>query len=50
MLRCLDQRIRSVDRVVNQFVRLSVGRDRYYTWRELGEITLLDKNVIMNIG
>lgn len=42
-------------RVINKYVDPIMRRQfgisvRYYTWNELGTITLLDKNVIMNIG
>ncbi len=36
-----------IDPIMRKEFRISV---KYYTWDELGEITLLDKNVIMNVG
>jgi hypothetical protein len=46
-----DQWKRAVNGYVDPIMRRKFGISiKYYTWDELGEITLLDKNVIMNIG
>jgi hypothetical protein len=46
-----DQWKRAVNGYVDPIMRKKFGISiKYYTWDELGEITLLDKNVIMNIG
>ena len=37
----------NIDPIMRKKFGISI---KYYTWDELGEITLLDKNVIMNIG
>ena len=42
---------RAINKYVDPIMRRQFGISvRYYTWNELGTITLLDKNVIMNIG
>ena len=42
---------RAVNNYIDPIMRRKFGISvRYYTWDQLGEITLLDKNVIMNIG
>ena len=42
---------RTVNRYIDPIMRKKFGISiKYYTWDELGEITLLDKNVIMNVG
>ena len=46
-----DQWKRAVNGYIDPIMRRKFGISiKYYTWDELGEITLLDKNVIMNIG
>jgi hypothetical protein len=41
----------AINRYIDPLMRKKFGISiRYYTWDELGEITLLDKNVIMNVG
>jgi hypothetical protein len=46
-----DQWKRTVNGYVDPIMRKKFGISiKYYTWDELGEITLLDKNVIMNVG
>jgi hypothetical protein len=41
----------AVNRYIDPIMRRDFGISiKYYTWDELGEITLLDKNVIMNVG
>jgi hypothetical protein len=42
---------RAVNNYIDPIMRRKFGISvKYYTWDQLGEITLLDKNVIMNIG
>lgn len=42
---------RAVNNYIDPIMRRKFGISvRYYTWDQLGEITLLDKNVIMNVG
>ena len=42
---------RAVNNYIDPIMRRKFGISvRYYTWDQLGEITLLDKNVIMDIG
>jgi hypothetical protein len=42
---------RAINKYVDPIMRRQFGISvRYYKWNELGTITLLDKNVIMNIG
>ena len=42
---------KAVNGYIDPIMRKKFGISiKYYTWDELGEITLLDKNVIMNIG
>src|SRR5210317_26621 len=42
---------RTVNNYMDPIMRRKFGISvKYYTWDQLGEITLLDKNVIMNIG
>lgn len=42
---------RTVNNYIDPIMRRKFGISiKYYTWDQLGEITLLDKNVIMNIG
>ena len=46
-----DQWKRAVNGYIDPIMRRKFGISiKYYTWDELGEITLLDKNVIMNVG
>jgi hypothetical protein len=46
-----DRWKRAVNGYMDPIMRKKFGISiKYYTWDELGEITLLDKNVIMNIG
>ena len=46
-----DQWKRAINGYIDPIMRRKFGISvRYYTWDQLGEITLLDKNVIMNIG
>ena len=46
-----DRWKRAVNNYIDPILRRQFGISiRYYTWGELGKITLLDKNVIMNIG
>lgn len=46
-----DQWKRTVNGYVDPIMRKKFGISiKYYTWDQLGEITLLDKNVIMNVG
>ena len=46
-----DQWKRTVNGYVDPIMRKKFGISiKYYTWDELGEITLLDKNVIMNVS
>lgn len=44
-----------MEKAVNKFIDPIMRREfgisvKYYTWDELGEITLLDRNVLMNIS
>jgi hypothetical protein len=42
---------RAVNNYIDPIMRRKFGISvKYYTWDQLGEITLLDKNVIMNVG
>jgi len=42
---------KAVNGYIDPIMRKKFGISiKYYTWDELGEITLLDKNVIMNVG
>ena len=42
---------RTVNNYIDPIMRRKFGISiKYYTWDQLGEITLLDKNVIMNVG
>jgi hypothetical protein len=44
-----EQWKRAVNNYLDPIMRRQFGISvRYYTWNELGKITLLDKNVIMN--
>ena len=46
-----DRWKRAVNGYMDPIMRKKFGISiKYYTWDELGEITLLDKNVIMNVG
>src|SRR5210317_2634215 len=46
-----DKWKRAVNGYIDPIMRRKFGISiKYYTWDQLGEITLLDKNVIMNIG
>jgi hypothetical protein len=46
-----DQWKRAVNGYIDPIMRRKFGISiKYYTWDQLGEITLLDKNVIMNVG
>lgn len=46
-----DQWVKFINNYIDPIMRKQFGISiRYYTWNELGKITLLDKNVIMNIG
>lgn len=46
-----EQWKRFINKYMDPIMRRQVGISiKYYTWDELGKITLLDKNVIMNIG
>ena len=46
-----EQWVKFINNYIDPIMRRQFGISvRYYPWSELGKITLLDKNVIMNIG